>query len=314
MVKGSDGDDTLVQPFLPNKAQQRLIKRLWHRNLILKARQLGFTTLVSIIWLDTALFVANMRCGIVAQDEQAAKVIFRDKVKFAYENLPPELRDAMPLKKDAADELLQKEAGENRERVFEEYQNSFFTPVDYDCRVAAVIVHSERMRDKDGKLVEGFEIPDLRNGDILITKATHSLGWRHGHAAIVTDAAKGETMEAILLGNPTLLQNVSKWRTYPSFIHLRLKNHENVDTDKIAEYAKKKMLGIPYGLLTGIPVKAPEDIKETQCAHVVWYPYECFGYDLDSDGSWLVTPKDIARSDLLEVVQVYGVDPENIWP
>lgn len=106
MVKGSDGDDTLVQPFLPNKAQQRLIKRLWHRNLILKARQLGFTTLVSIIWLDTALFVANMRCGIVAQDEQAAKVIFRDKVKFAYENLPPELRDAMPLKKDAADELL----------------------------------------------------------------------------------------------------------------------------------------------------------------------------------------------------------------
>lgn len=218
------------------------------------------------------------------------------------------------LGRDAADELLQKEAGENRERVFEEYQNSFFTPVDYDCRVAAVIVHSERMRDKDGKLVEGFEIPDLRNGDILITKATHSLGWRHGHAAIVTDAAKGETMEAILLGNPTLLQNVSKWRTYPSFIHLRLKNHENVDTDKIAEYAKKKMLGIPYGLLTGIPVKAPEDIKETQCAHVVWYPYECFGYDLDSDGSWLVTPKDIARSDLLEVVQVYGVDPENIWP
>jgi hypothetical protein len=47
---------------------------------------------------------------------------------------------------------------------------------------------------------------------------------------------------------------------------------------------------------------------------VVWYPYERYGYDLDSDGFWLVTPKDIANSDLLEVVQVYGADPEAIWP
>jgi uncharacterized protein YycO len=218
------------------------------------------------------------------------------------------------LGKDAADELLQTKAGKNRERVFAQYLDSFFTPANYDCRVEAVIVHSEQLRDTEGKLVQGFDIPDLRDGDILITKATHSLGWRHGHAAFVTDAAKGEVMEAFLVGNPTILQNVSKWRTYPSFIHLRLKNHEDVDTDKIAEYAKKTMLGVPYGLLTGIPVKAPEDIKETQCAHVVWYPYEQFGFDLDSDGSWLVTPKDIANSDLLEVVQVYGIDPEEVWP
>lgn len=195
-----------------------------------------------------------------------------------------------------------------------QYQDNFFSSGDYVCRVVAVIVHEERMRDKDGNLVMGFEIPDLRNGDILITKATHSLGWRHGHAAIVTDAKKGETLEAILLGNPTILQNISKWQTYPSYIQLRLKDHENVDTDKIAAYAKQEILGLPYGLLTGIPVKAPDKIKKTQCAHVVWYPYKRFGYEFDSDGSWLVTPKDIANSDLLEVVQVYGVDPEEIWP
>jgi uncharacterized protein YycO len=218
------------------------------------------------------------------------------------------------LGRDAADELLQKKAGNNRVKVFEQYQNNFFASGSYECSVVAVIVHEERMKNKDGKLVVGFEIPDLRNGDILITKATHSLGWRHGHAAIVTDAAKGETLEAILLGNPSLLQNVSKWRNFPSFIHLRLKDHENVDTDKIAVYAKNEILGVPYGLLTGIPVKAPDNIKKTQCAHLVWYPYEHFGYDLDSDGSWLVTPKDIANSNLLEVVQVYGVNPEEIWP
>src|SRR3546814_20426280 len=71
-----------VVPFKPNRAQRQLIARLWHRNIILKARQLGFTTLVCIIWLDHALFNADQRCGIVAQDREAAEVIFRDKVKL----------------------------------------------------------------------------------------------------------------------------------------------------------------------------------------------------------------------------------------
>ena len=217
------------------------------------------------------------------------------------------------LGRDAADELLRENVGTDRVKVFEQYQDDFFTPANYDCRVSAYIVHGESLRDKDGMLVKGFEIPDVRDGDIFITKATHSLGWRHGHAAIVVDAAKGKTLEAILLGTPSSLQNIDKWRTYPSFIHLRLKD-KNANTAEIASFAKEHMLGIQYGLLTGIPSKAPDDVKKTQCSHVVWYPYEYFGYDLDSDGFWLVTPKDIANSDLLEVVQVYGVDPEEIWP
>lgn len=106
MIKGDDGEVEAVIPFKPNRAQIRFVTRLWHRNIILKARQLGFTTLVSILWLDHALFNANQRCGIIAQDRDAAKVIFRDKVKFAYQNLPPEVRDRFPLEADNADELL----------------------------------------------------------------------------------------------------------------------------------------------------------------------------------------------------------------
>ena len=87
MVKSDDGSGTVI-PFRPNRAQRRLLSRLWHRNVILKARQLGFTTLIAIMWLDHALFVPNQRCGIIAQDREAAEVIFRDKVKLAYENLP----------------------------------------------------------------------------------------------------------------------------------------------------------------------------------------------------------------------------------
>lgn len=108
MIKG-DGDEegeAMVMPFRPNRAQRRFLKRLWNRNLILKARQLGFTTLIAIMWLDQALWNANQRCGIIAQDKEAAAVIFRDKVIFAYENLPPEIRERFPLARDSATELL----------------------------------------------------------------------------------------------------------------------------------------------------------------------------------------------------------------
>lgn len=106
MIKGDDGEDAMVMPFKPNRAQRRFITRLWHRNLILKARQLGFTTLVAILWLDHALFNANQRCGIIAQDREAAEIIFRDKVKFGYENLPVEIRERFPLSTDSKTELL----------------------------------------------------------------------------------------------------------------------------------------------------------------------------------------------------------------
>ena len=110
IIKGSndaDDDTGLVVDFKPNRAQRRLMLRLWHRNVILKARQLGFTTLVAILWLDTALFSKDpIRCGIIAQDKEAAEAIFRDKVKFAYRNLPEELRVRFPLETENKSEIL----------------------------------------------------------------------------------------------------------------------------------------------------------------------------------------------------------------
>lgn len=108
ITKGDDDDgDGLVVPFRPNRAQRRLMARLWHRNIILKARQLGFTTLVAILWLDTALFSKEpIRCGIIAQDKDTAEEIFRDKVRFAYDNLPDALRERMPLKSATTTQLV----------------------------------------------------------------------------------------------------------------------------------------------------------------------------------------------------------------
>lgn len=108
MVKDdNDPDaDALILPFKPNKAQRRLLAKMHYRNVILKARQLGFTTLIAIFFLDCCLFRSNVRAGIVAQDLGAAEVIFRDKVLFAYNNLPEKLRNAMPLETQNTKELV----------------------------------------------------------------------------------------------------------------------------------------------------------------------------------------------------------------
>lgn len=106
MVKKKNERGETIVPFVPNQAQRRLLSRLWHRNIILKARQLGFTTLVCIMWLDHALFNNDQRCGIVAQDKDTAEELFRDKVKLAYDKLPAVIKAALPVGRYAAEEIL----------------------------------------------------------------------------------------------------------------------------------------------------------------------------------------------------------------
>ncbi len=100
IVKESDSDDDdggLVMPFIPNRAQRRFLRSLHNRNIILKARQLGFSTLVAIMWLDHALFVPNSSVAIIAQDRDTAEALFRSKVKFGYDNLPDTIKAMIPL-------------------------------------------------------------------------------------------------------------------------------------------------------------------------------------------------------------------------
>lgn len=74
--------------FVPNPSQQRLLKNLSYMMLILKARQMGFSTLIQIMMLDQCIFVPNTQAGVIAQDAESASKIFRDKLKFAWERMP----------------------------------------------------------------------------------------------------------------------------------------------------------------------------------------------------------------------------------
>src|SRR6476661_1525646 len=98
--------DGRLIPFRPNWAQEALLDELHECNLILKARQLGFTTFIQLFMLDACLFNSNVRAGTIAHRLDDARVIFRDKVKFPYEMLPEQLKTARPIVKDSADELI----------------------------------------------------------------------------------------------------------------------------------------------------------------------------------------------------------------
>ena len=56
--------------------------------------------------LDACLFNSNIRAGTIAHRLDDARVIFRDKVKFPYDNLPEQLKAARPIIRDSADELV----------------------------------------------------------------------------------------------------------------------------------------------------------------------------------------------------------------
>ncbi len=92
--------------FQMNSAQERLYWDLWYRNVILKARQRGFTTFLDIYALDCCLFNRGFTAGIVAHNLEDAKKIFRTKVKFPYENLPEGIRSAVKPTNDRGNEYI----------------------------------------------------------------------------------------------------------------------------------------------------------------------------------------------------------------
>lgn len=92
--------------FKPNATQVRLLKRLKKRNLVLKSRQHGITTLMCLVALDTCLFRSNTSAGVVAHKKEEAEKFFRGKIVYAYDNLPDWLKRIRPIvRKDMNGEL-----------------------------------------------------------------------------------------------------------------------------------------------------------------------------------------------------------------
>lgn len=101
-IKDKDGNKT---KFRPNGPQAEFFANRHGRDIILKARQLGMTTAIQLDMLDECIFTPNTNAGIIAHNQDDAAAFFKDKIKFAYDNLPAHLQELCPATNDSAKEL-----------------------------------------------------------------------------------------------------------------------------------------------------------------------------------------------------------------
>lgn len=188
-------------------------------------------------------------------------------------------------------------------------QQAFFADVPVNCTpLFGFITEEDRL---SGGKAPAFA--NLQNGDVIVTFATHTVGWRHGHAGIVVDAARGLSLEAVVIGTDSALVSTEHWRDYSSYLVLRLKDTTPEFRQQIADYAAATVCGVPYHLTAGlfgsrVPDAADGDFG-VNCTYLVWYVFQHFGYDVNRGGGRIVTARDLARSPCFEVVQLYGLDP-----
>lgn len=218
-----------------------------------------------------------------------------------------------------------------QEKRLLELQENYFATVTVDCQSNTIVTREERIGQifpNDNMIPRNrVYIPYVEAGDILITFNCHAFGWRNGHVGLVVDSERRLTLEASELGTQSKIVSMNHWERYPSFIVLRLKGTSKEARAEIAEFAEEYLVDIPYSLQAGmlerigeklkqewiqgneLQVASPSIIEGTHCAHLVWYAYSQFGYNVDSDGGFITTPRDLYNSDLWEVVQVYGMSP-----
>lgn len=101
-IKDRNGE---VVKLHPNECQDDFLKHRHPRELILKARQIGFSTIIAIDILDDALFSKHLSAAIVADKLENAKNIF-DKIEFAWMMFPQALKDVLEIQSESDSQTM----------------------------------------------------------------------------------------------------------------------------------------------------------------------------------------------------------------
>ena len=213
------------------------------------------------------------------------------------------------LGRSTVDDLWQRE--DRTEQLYREQNRFFHAPV-YQCRELTGFVKVEVIGSRD----DYYRLYDLRPGDVLLTKSTHTFGYRHGHSALYI--GNGELLEATEIGEPVSVTEAAYWGSYPAGIHLRLTEEAAAETGMsreeaglfVTEYAKTNLLDDEYRLTAGLLNDGIEE-NETQCAHLIWAAFQSVGIDVSSR-DFPVTPHSLLESGKFEVIRCWGFDPEEI--
>lgn len=90
-----------IVPFRPTPEQLEIIHSIYTHGfkkiIILKARQLGMSTVIDIMLVDQALWREGFQGAIVDATQQDASKKLANKVRLAFENLPPAIKNVFEI-------------------------------------------------------------------------------------------------------------------------------------------------------------------------------------------------------------------------
>ena len=159
-----DGDSGSVVRFKPKPAQCVLLYWIYvlkrNRFVILKARQLGFSTLIAIIGLDQTITNKDTTFNICSHTEDSAKDLLREKVKFNLERLPRGLRQQLDMANSNQNELVFADNWKIRSKVKVRSGTSQVLHISEWGKVAAI----DKIRSEE-----------IRTGTLPTAKAKNSL-------------------------------------------------------------------------------------------------------------------------------------------
>ena len=208
--------------FQPNEVQEKFLADIWYRNVVPKARQRGFSTVVQLLWLDTCLFVPNTEAGIIAQDMTTAEKIFATKIADPYDRLPDFIREMVPHVKRTQSEM--------------KWSNGSWMQVSVSVRGGTLqLLHvSEygkicaKYPDKAREIQTG-SLPAVTQTGIVVVESTAE--GQDGHFYELTKRAKAKHQASAALSKMDYKLHFASWwdateyETDPDFISISPKDH-----------------------------------------------------------------------------------------
>lgn len=177
----------------------------------------------------------------------------------------------------------------------------------------SIISWEESVLSSEGLRGAYLPIVPVEEGDILLTSNSRCFGWRQGHSALVV--TEDTVLESLVLGMNSKLQDISKWQGFPAVMVLRPKDSSLGEV--AVEYAMDYLLDVPYTLTVGLfsprYTSLGYMVEGTHCAHLIWQTYAWLGLNLDSNGGVFTAPSNLSKSTDLELVQIWGINPEKMW-
>ncbi len=187
-----------------------------------------------------------------------------------------------------------------------DYQNDYLKNQKYYKSHFVLVSYEELLYESHLPFV------NIRTGDVILTSSSVTGFFRHGHAGIVINGPSGETVEAYSPLENSCISNVNTWLEYRAVMVLRLKPEYAHLADQAAKYAEENLVDVKYSLFSSTK-DSTDNVKRTQCAQLVYLAFKYVGLEIDQNGDWLITAKEISKSKYFYTVEVKGFDFVKGW-